>query len=81
MNIYPNPTGDQINVQLEGLPAGRAQAILLSAEGRVLQTQSMQNRDADSSLLAFDLSSLPAGIYLMHVKGEGVNRVEKVVKY
>lgn len=81
MNIYPNPTGDQINVQLEGLPAGRAQAILLSTEGRILQTQTMQNRNADSRLLAFDLSSLPAGIYLMQVKGEGVNRVEKVVKY
>jgi hypothetical protein len=53
----------------------------MSTEGRILQTQTMQNRDADSRLLAFDLSSLPAGIYLMQVKGEGVNRVEKVVKY
>lgn len=81
MNIYPNPTGDQINVQLAGLPAGRAQAILLSTDGRVLQSQAMQNRTDDSRLLNFDLSNLPAGIYLMQVKGEGVNRVEKVVKY
>ena len=79
--IYPNPTGDRINVQLDGLPAGKAQAMLLSTEGRILQTQEMSNRNAESRLLAFDLSSLPAGIYLMQIKGEGLNRVEKVVKF
>lgn len=81
MNIYPNPTGDQINVQLAGMPAGQAQAILLSTEGRMLKSQNMQNQSNDSRLLTFDLSDLPAGMYLMQVKGEGVNRVEKVVKY
>lgn len=81
MSIFPNPTGNQINVQLEGLPAGRAEAILLSAEGRMLQSQAMQNRSAENRLLNFDLSDLPAGMYLLQVKGEGVNRVEKVVKY
>lgn len=81
MNIYPNPTGDQINVQLAGLPAGRAQATLLSTEGRILKSQNMQNQSNDSRLLTFDLADLPAGMYLLQVKGEGVNRVEKVVKY
>ncbi|WP_353480054.1 T9SS-dependent M36 family metallopeptidase [Haliscomenobacter sp.] len=81
MAIYPNPTNERINVQLEGLPSGQSSANLLSMDGRVLQTQMMSNRNDDSRLLSFDLSGLPAGIYLMQVKGAGLNHVEKVVKF
>jgi hypothetical protein len=41
----------------------------------------MSNRNDDNRLLSFDLTGLPAGIYLMQVKGAGLNHVEKVVKF
>jgi uncharacterized repeat protein (TIGR01451 family) len=78
--VYPNPTNELLNVQLQKVPAGSLRISLQSPDGRTLQTQQVANSLKDE-LWAFNLSNLPAGLYMLRIEGSGFVKTEKVVKY
>jgi hypothetical protein len=65
--VYPNPAGEVLNVQLpsNGLVYNTAQVLDLS--GRAVMTQSINGMKN----LQLNTSTLPAGMYVIQVRGEG----------
>ena len=48
--------------------------VLLDLQGRLLREENLSN-----GTLAFDLSDLSEGVYLVHLRYKGVARTEKIV--
>jgi serine protease len=69
--IYPNPANDMLNVQLslDGVLAS-----LIDSRGRVVQTQMINGNGT------MDISSLDAGVYLMTLKGDGIQHQQRIIK-
>ncbi len=63
--VFPNPTSGQLQVDLPQ-NLGTAQATLYDLHGRLLQQQT-----TSTTGLTMDLSTLPNGMYLLKVKGDG----------
>ncbi len=65
--VYPNPAGEVLNVQLpsNGLVYNTAQVLDLS--GRAVMTQSINGMKN----LQLNTATLPAGMYVIQVRGEG----------
>lgn len=74
-HVFPNPTSSQLQVQLVK-QANEATVTLTSLDGKVskqLHTGSLTGE------LNFDVTTLPAGIYLMQVLSNGTSSVQKVI--
>jgi endoglucanase len=73
----PNPTKDQVQIQLELLRPLRLQMRLLDSSQRVITTRTVSLPEGQNSEV-FDLQSVPAGTYFMEVSDD--KQVRKVVK-
>lgn len=74
--LYPNPATDEVQLELEDATAQRVLRIT-DQLGREVYRRTLL---AGESQTRIDLSSFPAGFYLVHVDGAGGSRVEKLVK-
>lgn len=72
-SIYPNPSTGRVIVQLTGTDA--AEIKVLSAAGQLVLEKSL----AESATEEIDLNAFGAGVYFIHVKGDDLNRVEKLI--
>lgn len=70
MTLYPNPTNAQLNVQLAGYDLAD-----FTIEIQNLMGQELLNQPARSSI---DVSGLAAGIYLVRLKSETLEAVQKI---
>jgi len=74
VRVFPNPTRDQVSIAYQG--RDRIQRIkLMDTQGRILTTALPQERQA-----SLDLSSLPAGLYLLTVDTPRGRLTEKIIK-
>lgn len=78
INIYPNPTRDQLHIIWEGQSQANLSIELLDLTGRSVRPQAkLQNSSHE-----FSLVNLPNGIYLLRVKDtEGNSWTERVLKW
>ncbi|MFT4031521.1 MAG: DUF3500 domain-containing protein [Siphonobacter sp.] len=76
MSIYPNPTGNTLQIMLEST-ASNANLQIIAADGKTVMTKS----GVSGQKLSFDISHLPKGTYLVAVyTGNGVLFKSKFVK-
>lgn len=76
VTAYPNPTRDQLFIDLNGLEFRTATLSLNDLSGRaVLPALSLRKGETET---AFDLSRLPKGIYALRISVDG-NRLEKKI--
>lgn len=80
VSAAPNPTTSALNVRLTAPADADVLLELTDATGRPLL--SAPTRANDKAGAAFDLSTLPAGLYLIQVRGETgrLTRTHKVIK-
>ncbi len=81
LELFPQPASDALNARLQ-LPEGRqnVNVQLLDINGRPAQRLGDVQLQAGANHLHFQLdASLPAGVYLFRLQGEGVNVVRRVV--
>jgi hypothetical protein len=79
VRVFPNPASEQVFVELEQ----QDQALelrLLDMQGRMVQRRSLTAQPGGISRQVLNISSLPAGIYLLNLQGEGVSFQHKVIK-
>ncbi|MBD2715002.1 T9SS type A sorting domain-containing protein [Microvirga sp. STR05] len=69
VSLYPNPAPAQATLDLTGLPAGAYQGEILDLTGRRIQTLSLQG----ATIQELQLTNLPAGTYLLSLRGQGQN--------
>lgn len=73
LRIYPNPSRDIVTITLEN--AGEYIIELSTLNGQVIH-----HHELNSSSIQLDLSSLPKGIYLVHVRAAEFVRIAKIVR-
>ena len=75
--IFPNPGKGTFNIRLN-FEAGKVDIRLFNAMNEQVYKQHNQNLIKDINY-KLDLNHLPAGIYYMHVSGEDVDLVRKII--
>lgn len=73
LNVYPNPTSDLINIQLES--AEKAIAVIYNSNGEVVGTQRLAGK-----VNSIPLSHLPAGNYFIQLQQDAKMYVGSFVK-
>ena len=67
-NIYPNPSANSLAVGYNLSSKSDVNFHLLNAQGKVVREAYLSQESAGKHELKFDVSSLPAGVYIMHMK-------------
>lgn len=75
VSLFPNPTEGRFTLTLPSGDNTHATATLLTLSGSVLETRALKG-----SAEVFDLSTQPAGLYLLRLSTEKETRTWKVVK-
>lgn len=78
LDVYPNPTEGRMTVKLQGDLNVDKTMTVTDLNGRVLEVIDVASQVGEYS---FDISSYPAGVYLLRVESEGEINVAKVVKH
>jgi len=65
--IYPNPMDHSCRFDFENTTHGRVEIQIYSADGKMVHEH---NRKLSSGVHQFELSGVPAGIYVLHIKTE-----------
>ncbi len=78
--LSPNPANNLVNIQfLEGLNNIDGQLLFFDAQGTLIKTHFLKNRQSN---LSIDISSLNAGIYIVQWLGEDGQKIShKLVVY
>ena len=82
LSVFPTLTDGQLSVALAASGAADlrdARVDLLAATGQVLETRTLGNSGA-ATTLAFDLAARPAGVYLLRARVADVQGVVRVVR-
>ncbi|MFN6946622.1 MAG: T9SS type A sorting domain-containing protein, partial [Cytophagaceae bacterium] len=75
IKVMPNPNNGIFNVLIEGKGQNPVKLILLNTLGQVVS----QNEENPNTMVEFNFSNLPSGVYFLHAKTEDGNYVEKIV--
>jgi uncharacterized protein YfaS (alpha-2-macroglobulin family) len=79
-SVFPNPATDLVQVQYVLEESSPVQLNCLNAMGQVLQTQEFSVRSSGTHHTAFDLSSLPGGLYQIQITTQKGTSTKSVVK-
>ena len=74
VNVYPNPASDKLMVNIENATG----AVVLLVQNTIGQI--VLQKTVSSGVNELPVSSLPAGIYFLHVTSNGSETTEKFVK-
>jgi hypothetical protein len=75
MKVFPNPSTGMVNVQIKKY-FGKVAIQVIDITGR--QVYSSENEDFNGEK-SIDLSSLNKGIYILKIKGDSLNFIEKII--
>lgn len=75
-SVYPNPTKDIININLEG--NDEARILMFDHLGKAVLNLTKQS--TSGSILTIDLSNLPSGVYFVQMTNGGETSTQKVIK-
>jgi nucleoid-associated protein YgaU len=76
VNVYPNPSNGQFNVQLSGATSEAVNVRVLDAQGRYIKAV----RSAGNGVITLG-SDLKAGAYLLEVRQGNNVKVTRVLKF
>lgn len=73
LDLYPNPASTTVNVSTEGIE-GKVIVSIVDLNGRVMMQQ-----QGNAQNFTFDVRNLAQGAYFVHMTGENINAVRKLV--
>lgn len=77
--VVPNPSGNQASLQLSLNQAQMLQVVVTDMTGKLVW-QTNSNMDKGANSIALPASTLANGVYMINVKGDGVNSTLKWIK-
>jgi rRNA maturation protein Nop10 len=79
LEVYPNPTEGLTRAKVKGIGEGSYQLMVLDVLGHTILMQGKESKEPGSIYWDLDFRHLAKGVYLIKVKGEGIEIVERVV--
>ncbi len=81
LDVYPNPTVDQLNFKLEFAKANKSTVVrVLDISGRALSSKAMGASATGTQQFSYNVAQLPAGSYSLQVITDHAIYVSKFVK-
>ena len=77
--LYPNPAHTTVNLRINAVAAGSLNMLILDMSGKKLVERKL-NTTAGYNILPVSIINLPAGMYMMHIMGDGIDVLKKFVK-
>jgi len=78
-SISPNPTADNVTLDLTALPTGKFHVSFHDVSGRVVSQ--MEQEVSGSQTTTLRVASLPAGVYIVIVRGASQVLTQRLVKF
>jgi hypothetical protein len=78
LQVYPNPTKGHFTLELEGGNTGKAEVMVLNANGSIIEKRTVMVT-AKSQLVHFNLGNATSGIYLVKVSSAAGIQTTKVL--
>jgi hypothetical protein len=75
INVYPIPADDLLNIDFGIILPNEVNICIFDLSGTILYST-----EATGLNKTIDISSLPQGVYLVKISGEGINVVQKITK-
>jgi len=79
MSIYPNPAQQHINIQMSLTSGEQLEGRIYNAGGILVQ-QFEQSTAAGTGSLSIDIDRLPAGTYILSVRGKNFQSSQSFIK-
>lgn len=76
LKSFPNPVNDILNIDLSRAKNIKSTISIFSLEGKLLQTKQI----TEAGIISFDVSSLPAGMYICRYSNETEVKTVKIIK-
>ena len=76
IRIYPNPTNGQLTIELNNNFAPNTQLLIYDICGKLVLSETLSSAQNTHTLTLGHLSS---GVYMLHLRNNGLNLVQKVV--
>ena len=80
LNVYPNPTGDVLNIELSGMTTNNNRLAVYDAQGKCVFEKMIPKHDAYQQTESISLAEWPRGIYQVILQTENGNTVSKVIR-
>lgn len=77
INLFPNPTTDQLNINFSGLKAGKSIVTVYDLNGRQIAQRNFGTQSGESAL-QMDLSNVPTGLYMINLQQGEYQISEKI---
>lgn len=78
--IFPNPTGDKLYLNLMLNESASTQVSILNAIGQTVHSENIGNVSAGDHQFGFEVGSLPSGVYFLQLRAESGVGVVKFIK-
>ena len=75
--IYPNPAYNTINIESQFLTTD---LMIFNQTGNIIFQQSIEKKDFTQEINSIDISSIPSGVYFLHLQNEEKREVQKFIK-
>ena len=75
ISVFPNPTNDNVTIQLENIQDGQQTLELLDATGRILSTQLLNGTSTNLSLTNYE-----NGMYIIRISNGAKQSIHRVIK-
>lgn len=79
VNVYPNPTSGNLNIQLENFESLIASAKIYNTAGQTLMRKNITLING-AELARFNLQHLPAGVYFIEVWNDKQRIIKKIIR-
>lgn len=73
LEVYPNPVKDKLTIKAYNIRDGISQITITDLSGKIILTDRMIGKQKD-----LDISSLPSGLYLLHLKNDNTTNTVKL---
>ncbi len=77
-NVFPNPTKDVLNINVELKEASNVNYILSGVNGQVIRM--VTHKNVQSEVMTFNVAELPAGVYFVSIKTEKGFSTQRFIK-
>ena len=79
ISVYPNPAGDQVNVEISNSVTGAISVDVINAMGVAVKRYQC-SKEAPLMQQSISLSGLPTGLYFIRMQGAGWSETRKILK-
>lgn len=75
VNIFPNPTKDEVTIRIENIQNGHYSFELMDASGRIISSQLISENSTN-----LNLSNYQAGVYVIRIMNGNMQSVQRIIK-